>query len=120
MDIRNLEAGFSFRGQVDAQLCTHYVFEAHTHYLLLSCIRHEPAANDGYFNMVDKRAVQFVRSRYFGQQGVTPMDVLHRAQRTRHVRSNVEALNILYILVALGQAQIEEENEEQLVVFSVV
>jgi hypothetical protein len=107
MDIRSLANGLTYRGHLTTNQHNHHVFEGQDYYFLLSCTLSPSRTVDGYFNILDKRAVQYVRTRFAGESGVSTMDVLARASRTRHVASNVVALNILYVLVALGQAAIE-------------
>src|SRR2546421_675151 len=104
MDIASIEHGLAFRGRLDCESLTHFVFESARSYFVFSCLRSDSEMNDGYFRQVEKKAVRYVRAKLAGEQGITVMDVLARARRTRHVPSSLEALSILFILVVLGEA----------------
>src|SRR5690606_4999425 len=98
---------------------TYYVFEADTCYFVMSFARSETKPGAGYFNIVEKGAVEYVRERFAGDKKVTAKDVLARAKRTKHAATSLIALNILYVLTALGEAEIVAEGNNRQLVFSV-
>ncbi|HEY1726114.1 MAG TPA: hypothetical protein VGF89_11870 [Steroidobacteraceae bacterium] len=107
MNIRKLQRGLSYCGRVEAVRQTYHVFEASGDFLVLSFARSKARRGSGYFNFVQHEAVEFVRSRLARRRsGVTAKDAMQVAQRTRHVPSSLAGLNILYVLVGLGQARI--------------
>lgn len=118
-NIARLQSGLVFRGEVPAVRQTYYVFEAEGAYLVLSFALSETKAGSGYFNMVDAKAVDYVRERFGGERAVTAKDVAERARRTAHAPTNLVALNILYVLVALGQARIVRMGTNRQLVFSI-
>lgn len=118
-DIARIKSGLEFRGEVSGVRQTYYVFEADTCYFVMSFARSESKPGAGYFNIVEKSAVDYVRERFAGDKKVTAKDVLARARRTKHVATSLIALNILYVLTALGEAEILGEGDNRQLVFSV-
>lgn len=117
--IARLQAGLVFRGEVTGVRQTYYVLEAEGCFFVLSFAGHESKRAAGYFNIVDATAVDYVRDRFAGDDEVTAKGVVARARRTKHAATNLLALNILYVLVALGDAEIVGEGSHQQLVFSV-
>lgn len=118
-NIARIKSGLKFRGEVSGVRQTYYVFEADTCFFVMSFARSETKPGAGYFNIVDKAAVDYVRDRFAGENEVTAKDVLARARRTRHAGTSLIALNILYVLTALGEAEIVAEGLHQQLVFAV-
>lgn len=114
-----LQSGLVYRGEVTGVRQTYYVFEAEGAYFVLSFARAESKPGAGYFNMVDAKAVDYVRQRFAGERHVTAKDVVARARRTSHTPTSLVALNILYVLVALNEAKIVAEGPNRQLVFSV-
>lgn len=106
LNITSLQTGLTFRGEVSAVRQTYHIFEGQDFFFVLSLSRSKKDA--GNFNVVDKRAVQYVQSRFAGKKGVTSNAVVDRSRRTHHAKNALAALNILYVLVALGVANIEK------------
>lgn len=119
MDIRKLQRGFKYRGRVAAVRQTYHVFEAQDYYFVLSFALSTARKGSGYFNVVDAAALNYVQKRLGGKSGVTAKDVMASARRTKHVGSTLAALNILYVLVALGQATLLRVGEHRQLFFSV-
>jgi len=119
VNIRKLQQGLHYRGRVAAVRQTYHVFEARDYYFVLSFARSAARKGSGYFNVVDQGAVRYVQSRVGGRSGVTAKDVVAEARRTKHVPGALLALNILYVLVALGQATILRAGEHRRLFFSV-
>ncbi len=105
MNIKSLSAGLSFRGRVDGQRQVYYVFEGPKIFLVFSFSRSKPKA--GYFNAVDMEAYKYVARLIKGRQGVTAQSLFKRSRKPRYVGSSIEALNLLYVLVATGKAKID-------------
>jgi len=116
--IARLQAGLVFRGEVSGVRQTYYVLEAEGAFFIMSFALSESKAGSGYFNVVDAAAVDYVRDRFAGDRGVTAKDVAARARRTRHAPTSLVALNILYVLVALDEAEIVHEGEHRQLTFS--
>lgn len=117
--IRSLQSGLVFRGEVAGVRQTYFVLEATGSYFVLSFARSEAKPGAGYFNVVDAKAVDYVRQRFAGQKAVTAQDVAGRARRTKHAATSLVALNILYVLVALDEAKIVGEGPHRQLRFSV-
>ena len=119
MNIRTLQRGLQYCGRVDAVRQSYHVFEAQGYYFVLSFALSKARRGSGYFNVVDKDAVEYVHGRVGGMRGVTAKDVVASARRTKHVASTLFALNVLYVLVALGFASITRAGEHRQLYFSV-
>jgi len=109
MNIKNLSAGLAFRGKVSGRRQTYYVFEGPKAYFVFSFSLSKPKA--GYFNLVDKAAFDYAEKLVAGRQGVTSQDLFKRSRKKRYIGSALEALNILYVMVALGQAKIDHRHK---------
>jgi hypothetical protein len=116
MNIRTLSAGMSFQGKVSGRKQTYYVFEGRNAYFVFSFSRAKPKA--GYFNMVSAEALKYARRLTKGQQGVTAQSVFKRSRTPRYIGSALEALNILYVLVALGEAKIDGRHKTKQLFFN--
>jgi hypothetical protein len=119
MNIRTLQRGLQYCGRVDATRQTYHVFESAGYFFLLSFARSKARRGSGYFNLVDKAAVEYVHGRVGGTRGVTANQVLAAARRTRHIPTRLLALNVLYVLVALQWATITRTGEHRQLFFSV-
>ena len=67
---------------------------------------------------MDKTAIDYVRERFAGDRKVTAKEVHERARRTKHVPTSLIALNVLYVLTALGEAEIVGEGLHRQLLFS--
>ena len=108
MNIRDLSAGLSYEGKVSGRRQTYYVFSSPKAFFVFSFSRAKPKA--GYFNMVTRDAHAYVHRLTRGRQAVTAQDVTKRARNRKHVGSALEALNVLYVMVALGEARIDQRH----------
>ena len=117
--IARLQKGLVFCGEVTGIRQTYYVFKAEGGFFVMSFARSESKAGSGYFNVVDEKAVDYVRDRFAGDDSVTAKDVVARARRTGHAPTGLVALNILYVLVALDQAEIKGAGAHQQLTFSI-
>ena len=105
MNIKSLVQGLSYVDRVAGKRQTYYVFRGHDYFLVLSFSKTKRQA--GNFNIVESEAVDYVRPRFRGKKAVTSNDVVVKAKRSRHVASALAALNILYVLAALGDAKVD-------------
>lgn len=119
MNIRTLQRGLNYRGRVRAVRQTYHVFEAQRYFFVLSFALSKARRGSGYFNVIDTDAVDYVQQRMGGTRGVTARDVVAASRRTRHVPTTLLALNVLYILVALGSASITRAGKHRQLFFSV-
>jgi hypothetical protein len=119
MNIRTLQRGLKYRGRVRAPRQTYHVFEAPRYFFVLSFALSKTRRGSGYFNVIDTDAVDYVQRRVGGTRGVTARDVVAASRRTRHIPTTLVALNVLYILVALGSASIVRAGKHRQLFFSV-
>jgi hypothetical protein len=119
MNIRKLQQGLKYRDRVEAVRQTYHVFEASDYYFVLSFARSKTRRASGYFNVVNRAAVEYVQAHLGGRSGVTAKDAVAAARRTKHVPTSLMALSILYVLVALGQARIVRAGEHRQLFFAV-
>ena len=117
MSIRSLGAGLTFRGKVSGQRQTYYVFEGLRSFFVFSFSRSKPKA--GYFNEVRSETVTYVQRLTGGQQGVTAQSLYKRSRKPKHVGSALEALNVLYVLVATGRAKIDRRHKSRQLFFNI-
>ena len=118
MKIKMLEHGLHYCGRADGARQTYHVFEAKDDYFVMSFARAKSKAGGGYFNVVSKRSVEFVRKRHGRAGKITAKEIATRARRTRHFPTNLVALNVLYVLVALKEAAVVREGEHRQLFFS--
>lgn len=119
MNIRTLQRGLKYCGEVKAVRQTYHVFEAQRYFFVLSFARSKARRGSGYFNVIDRAAVDYVQQRVGGIRAVTARDVLAKARRTRYIPTALVALNVLYILVGLRAASIVRSGEHRQLIFSV-
>jgi hypothetical protein len=118
VNIRSLTRGpLSYQGEVEGKRQTYYVFEAGQYYLIMSLSRSKP--NAGNFNVVEVERAAHVARRFAGRKGVTAKDVATASRRGRRVATPLEALNILYVLVATRRAKIDTRFRERQLYFNV-
>jgi hypothetical protein len=98
---------------------TYHVFEAQGYFFVLSFALSKARRGSGYFNVIDEAAVDYVHEHVGGMRGVTAKSVMAAARRTRRVPSTLVALNVLYILMALGSASITRSGANRQLFFTV-
>jgi hypothetical protein len=116
VNIRSLAKGLTYRGEVSGKRQTYYVFESGNAYVVMSASRTKRAS--GYFNLVSRAAVDRIRKSYAGRQDVTAKALATRS-RGPGVRDALQALNILYVLVATGQAKRDDRYQDQRLHFNI-
>lgn len=117
MDLRKHLTTLSYVGKVQGQRQTYHVFEGGDRYLIASSSRSKP--NAGYFNLVEKDTVEYVLKRVAGERGVTSQLIAQQARRSKRVVDTLHALNVLYVLVALGKAKIDRKREGRKLYFNI-
>ncbi len=116
MNIRSLAKGLKYRGEAAGKRQTYYIFESGNAYVVMSASRTKRAS--GYFNLVSREAVNRIRRSYAGRQDVTAKQVATRS-RGAGVRDALQALNILYVLVATGAARRDDRYQDQRLHFNI-
>lgn len=116
MNIRSLAKGLSFCGEATGKRQTYYVFESRAGYVVMSASRTKRAS--GYFNLVSRDAVNRIRRSYAGKQDVTAK-VLATRSRGAGVRDALQALNVLYVLVATGAAKRDDRYQDTRLHFNI-
>jgi hypothetical protein len=119
VNIKKLQRGLTYRGRVDAVRQSYHVFEASDSFLVLSYARSKSRRGSGYFTQVSSAAVDYVQGRLGGRSAVTAKDVVAAARRTKHVPTSLLALNILYVLVGLEQAEIRRTGNHRQLFFAI-
>jgi len=117
MNVKRLVRGLSYSGEVEGKRQKYHVFAGAGFFLVLSFSKTKARA--GNFNVVDSGAVDYVRKRFGGRRGITTVDVAVKARRTRHFPTTLAALNVLYVLVATGQATIDTRRADPKLFFNV-
>jgi hypothetical protein len=117
MNIESLARGLTYKGEAEGKRQSYHIFEGHGFYLNMSFRKGDP--NAGNFHVVDSEAVEYVLGKFNGASGVTAQDVFDRAHTTRHVSSNLGALNVLYVLVGLGHARVDKRHKEKSLYFNI-
>lgn len=113
-----LGQGLSYTGSVEGVRQRYFVFEGPDAYVVFSLSSNKP--NSGNFNLVSRKAVDYVYRKFGGEDGVTANDVAERSNRSKHVPKALIALNILYILVAQERASIDGTGSYSKLYFSVL
>ena len=116
MNIRNLATGLKYCGEASGKKQTYYIFESGKAYVVMSGSRTKRAS--GYFNLVSREAVARIRKSYAGRQDVTAKQLATRS-RGAGMRDALQALNILYVLVATGAAKRDDRYHDQRLHFNI-
>jgi hypothetical protein len=117
MNVRRLTRGLSYLGDVTGKRQTYHVFRGSDFYLVLSFSRAKPRA--GNFNVVEADEVDRVRARFGGRRGVTAKDVAAKRKGSRRGLGALPALNVLYVLAALGDARIDTRRSGPRLFFNI-
>lgn len=111
MNLRSLTSGLEYRGDVEAKRQTYSVFEGKRYFFVMSLSRAKK--NAGNFNIVRTDAVDYVAGRFAKKRGLTSTDVARASRKPRLVSKPLEALNILYVLVATERAAIDRKRRKE-------
>jgi hypothetical protein len=116
MNIRSLAKGLQYCGEARGKRQTYYVFESAAGYVVMSASRTKRAS--GYFNLVSRDAVARIRRSYAGKQDVTAKALASRS-RGAGIRDALQALNVLYVLVATGAAKRDDRYQDARLHFNI-
>jgi hypothetical protein len=116
VNIRSLAKGLKYCGEAVGKRQTYFIFESGRAYVVMSSSRTKRAS--GYFNLVSRDAVERIRKSYAGKQNVTAKQLATRS-RGAGVRDALQALNILYVLVATGAAKRDDRHQDQRLHFNI-
>ena len=111
MNLRSLAKGLSYVGEVPAKRQTYHVFEGKKYFLVMSQSRAK--RNAGNFNVVREDAVEYVAMRFQRRKKVTSTEVARASRKPRLVSTSLDALNILYVLVAKDRAEIDKRFKKE-------
>jgi hypothetical protein len=103
-------------GSAEGLKQTYEVLRGKKHYIVGSMSRVK--RHSGNFNVVRDEAVAAARESYAGQEAVTSKMVRQRLQRRGIEVETLEALNILYVLVALGAARVDRRRSQRELFFN--
>lgn len=117
VNIRSLAKGLKFCGEASGKRQTYYVFESGKGYVVMSASRTKRAS--GYFNLVSRQAVDRIRRSYAGKQDVTAKQLAARS-RGAGLRDALQALNVLYVLVATGMAKRDDRYQDTRLHFNIL
>ena len=116
MNIRSLAHGLQYCGVAHGKRQTYFIFESRAGYVVMSGSRTKRAS--GYFNLVSRNAVNRIRKSYAGKQDVTAKTLATRS-RGAGIRDALQALNILYVLVATGAAKRDDRHADTRLHFNI-
>lgn len=108
LSVDSLTAGLQFHGEVEGKRQHYYVLSSPRQYFVMSVSARKRDA--GNFNLVSKPAVDRLYRRLRDRQGLTARLVFTRSRNRRLVPSHLAALNMLYVLVAMGRANIDQRR----------
>jgi hypothetical protein len=117
MNIKSIASGLEYIDEVQSKRQTYYVFQGKRHYAVLSLSKSR--RNAGNFNVVSLGAVEYIARRFAGKKKVTSKSVWKTAKKPQYVATSLEALTILYILVAAGKAKIDTRYQEKQLYFNI-
>ena len=111
MNLRSLAKGLTYVGEVAAKRQTYHVFEGKRYFLVMSQSRAK--RNAGNFNVVRGDAVEYVAKRFERKRKVTSTGVARASRKPRLVSTSLDALNVLYVLVAKERAEIDKKFRKE-------
>lgn len=117
MNAREALTGLEYIGGAEGLRQTYEIFRGRKHYLVGSTSKTK--RRSGNFNVVEAEAVEAARESFAGQKGITSRDVRQRLARRGIKLETLEALNILYILVAEGKARVDRRMSQRALFFNV-
>jgi len=124
MQVAELMTQLIYRHAVESVSQTYYIFEAgDDHYLVASISKND--SSSGNFNIVNKRAVEFIWKKFGGKKNVTGKMVWDSLKKTKHPpsksgpKASMFALRVLYILAAIDLAEYWMEGSHAELHFSI-
>jgi hypothetical protein len=117
LSVKSLTTGLNFHGEVEGKRQHYYILSSARQYFVMSLSASKRDA--GNFNLVSKATVDRLYRRLRGRQGLTAKLVFIRSKNRRLVPSHLAALNMLYVLVAIGRASIDGRHRSRELFFNV-
>jgi hypothetical protein len=117
LSVKSLTTGLNFHGEVEGKRQHYYILSSARQYFVMSLSASKRDA--GNFNLVSKATVGRLYRRLRGRQGLTAKLVFIRSKNRRLVPSHLAALNMLYVLVAIGRASIDGRHRSRELFFNV-
>jgi hypothetical protein len=117
MNARDALSNLESVGGAEGLKQTYEVLRGKRHYIVGSLSRVK--RHSGNFNIVSQEAVEGARESFAGQEGVTSKMVRQRLARRGISIETLEALNVLYVLVALGHARVDRRRSAHALFFNV-
>ncbi len=117
MNVKNLTSGLRYRGDAEGKRQTYYVFEGRGYYFVLSFKK--DGSNAGNFNVIDTEAAEYVQKKFADRSGITSKEVYAASHKARYFANELEALNVLYILVAIGRAKVDKRYKSLALYFNI-
>ncbi|MFO1490257.1 MAG: hypothetical protein U1F87_04940 [Kiritimatiellia bacterium] len=117
MNASNMTSGLLYRGEVESKRQTYYIYEGKRHFLVMSFSRAK--RNAGNFNIINSSAVQYVLKRFAGKKAITATALYKASRKPQYVASQLDALNILYVLAATKQAKIDTRFKSKSLFFNI-
>lgn len=117
LDVKSLTTGLHFNGEVEGKRQHYYILSSARQYFVMSVSRSKQSA--GYFNLVNKVAVDKLYRRLRGKPRVTAKAAFNRSRSRRLVASPLAALNMLYALVGTDRASIDRRHKSPELFFNV-
>jgi hypothetical protein len=115
MRAKELLTGLIHVGQAQGLRQTYDIFRGRDHFVVASMSRAK--RRSGNFNLVEPEAVLASQDAFGGRKGVTSKMVRQRLARRSMPVESLEALNILYVLVALGAARVDRRLSQRALFF---
>lgn len=117
MNAKDALSDLEYVGGAEGLRQTYEVFRGKRHFLVGSMSRAK--RRSGNFNVVDAAAVEAARESFAGSQGINSKEVRQRLQRRGFSIETLEALNVLYVLVAEGKAKVDRRRSQHALFFNV-
>ena len=117
MYVKDLAKGLTYKGEAEGKRQTYYIYEGKGFFFIISF--NKDFTSLGYFHFVEPEVVDYVHKNFAGATDVTAKAVFERAHRTRYFAGPLDALNILYILVGLGQATVNKRFKNKSLHFNI-
>jgi hypothetical protein len=117
MNIKSLTKGLKYRGEAEGKRQTYYVFEGQGYFFVVSFSKSKP--DSGNFNIVETEAVEYAQKAFAGSKGITAKELHERSRKRRHIKSDLDALNILYVLVATKGAKTDNRYKSRALFFNI-
>lgn len=108
MNFRNLTRGLQYLKEVESKKQTYYILQSQKQYLLMSL----QTETKGNFTIVEAAAVNYVFQKVKGKKNITANDIIKISRKPNFIYNNFDALNIAYVLVAMGKATIDSRFKD--------